>query len=559
MDSHQVRRLAAEGENLRTEFKRRRNPGDLTEKGLVEAVACMANAQGGTVLVGVEDNGDITGCAPWHRDRTDPAQLQALIQNHTRPALPTAVTVVDVEGVDVLVVEVPAAQVPTATLRGLYQRRALKVDDTPQCLPYEPHELFMHHFSATGRDWAELPALGASMGDLDPIEFERFRSMCRSAAGDSTLADLQDEEILRSLGMVDAIDRTTPTLGAVLLFGTPAALSRWVPHHEVLFQVLDRTRVVTNDVLRAPLLKVAQQVQERLDARNVEDELAWGLLRISLPRIPPRMAREAVANALVHRDYTEVGPVAVQLTEDAFTVRSPGGLPRGVTLANLMSESRPRSRALADAFKRAGVVERSGRGVAIMFRELLRLGRDEPDFSATTDTAVVVSVPMSSADTELAAFVHARQAAGDELSVTELRVLHLLRLEGPSTTADIAGELGSARAQLRADLHRMAEQGLVEVRGTGRGRSFHLPPGFYETVGRKADYVRAQPVSEYRREEMVLRYVREFGSITRGQVAELCGIGPRQATAVLQAMVKDGRLTMHGERRGAHYREPEPR
>lgn len=553
MEAEQIHELADRGESLEVEFKRRNGPGDLNDNQLAEAVACMANGRGGTLLVGVEDSGRITGCAPWHGEGTDPPRLEALIQNRTRPPLATTVEVVAVDGLDVVVVRVPSAMSPVGTNRGVYQRRALRTDGLPECVAYEPHSLMMSSFSASGRDWAQLPALGATLEDLDPAEFERFRSMCAAAGGDRSLVALADEEILRALGLLEAPGYDVPTLGAVLLFGRESSIARWVPNHEIRFQVLERTKLLTNDILRSPLFKAAEQVQDRLDARNVEEEMQWGMLRMSLPRIPARAAREAVANALVHRDYTALGATAVIIVDESFTVRSPGGLPRGVTLENLIDASQPRSRALADAFKRAGIVERSGRGVAIMYREMLRLGRYEPDYSGTTDEEVVVTLPLGSADQDLVAFVATVQKTVGDITLPELRVLHLLRSDGALGLVDLAEDLDMTKNQLRPILQGMGERGLVDVRGTGRAREYHLPSSFYEVAGKKAEYVQAAPVQEGHMEEMVLRYAREYGRITRSQAAALCGIPSQQASLLLRGLVSEGRLAMRGAKRGAHY------
>src|SRR5690606_16915808 len=108
-------------------------------------------------------------------------------------------------------------------------------------------------------------------------------------------------------------------------------------------------------------------------------EIIVGLSRITIPRLPDRIVREVIANALVHRDYSELGPVRVHLTDEALRVTSPGGLPPGITLRNLLDESRPRSVILAEAFKRAGIVDRNGRGIHDVYLELLRSGRSGPD------------------------------------------------------------------------------------------------------------------------------------------------------------------------------------
>lgn len=552
-----VRSLIDSGELLTVEFKHRRNRNDFGDNDLAETVACLANGRGGKLLIGVEDDGSVTGCFPWHVERTDPHRLEALIQNRTRPSLATSVHVIELAEGEVVVVEVPDHNMPIGTSRGVYQRRAAKTDGTPECIAFEPHDLLLSQFTATGRDWAQLPALGAGPDSLDPAEFRRFRALCKSASGDRMLTDLADDEILRALDLTDISNPKQVTVGAILLFGTEEAIRRAIPNHEVTFQVLDRNRLLTNDLLRTPLFKVAQQLQERLEARNVEDEMPWGLLRLSLPRIPPTVAREAIANALVHRDYTALGPTAVSLNDQMFSVSSPGGLPRGVTLSNLLDVSQPRSRVLADAFKRAGIVERSGRGIAIMYREMLQLGRYEPDYSQTTDNRVVVSFPMETADKDLVGFVRAVQEKGTDLALAELRVLHLLRVDGALSLRELSEELSLAKDRLRGVLNRMDENGLVEIRGTGRHREYHLTPAFYEAAGRRGGYVRSAPIDTHRREEMILRYIKQFGRITRSEAAELCGLPATQASQTLRTMASNNQIRLRGERRGAHYVLPD--
>jgi ATP-dependent DNA helicase RecG len=111
--------------------------------------------------------------------------------------------------------------------------------------------------------------------------------------------------------------------------------------------------------------------------------------------------REAVANALIHRDYHRLGAVHIRLEDDALVVSNPGGLVDGVTLSNLLvTEPRPRNRALADAMKRIGVVERSGRGVDTIYRGMLKFGRSAPDYRRTDAQNVVLRMPTEPADLE---------------------------------------------------------------------------------------------------------------------------------------------------------------
>ena len=120
MSPETLRSLIACGETLDVEFKGE-EARSLSDGDLVDAVVCLANRRGnapGWLLVGVEDDGRVTGARPRHDDRTDPLRLQALIAHRTRPSLPARVEIVRLGDQDVIAVDVPAARAPVGTSDG---------------------------------------------------------------------------------------------------------------------------------------------------------------------------------------------------------------------------------------------------------------------------------------------------------------------------------------------------------------------------------------------------------------------------------------------------------
>jgi ATP-dependent DNA helicase RecG len=461
---------------------------------------------------------------------------------------------VEVDGQLVVAIEVPDMPTPVGTTAGVFKRRSTKADGTPECVPYRPHEMMSAGFSLSGRDYAEVPARGVTMDDLDPAEFDRLRRLSSTGRGDAILADASNIEICRALRVARGGTYTDElTIGAVLLFGRPDVMSRHAPTAEYLFQIISHGKIATNEALRVPLFKAAEELFRLVERDNSEDEVVVGLHRVGVPRIPRVTMREAIANALVHRDYAELGPVTVRLTDEEFIVQSPGGLPPGVTLSNLLDESKPRSVVLADAFKRAGIVDRAGRGIPDMFASLLRAGRDAPDYSRTTDRSVTVATQTSNSDLEMVRFIATYEDDHSPLALAQLRILHELKDLGASTFREIEESLSVSIAALRVQLTRLIELGLLEVHGNGRSRRYHLTPGFYRAAQDPNAYIRVRAVDPIQQDQMVLSYIEAYGSITRRQVAELCMLTPVQARTVLHRLVKDGWITMRGERRGASY------
>lgn len=551
----QVRSWIAAGETYEVEFKgERRAP--LNDRNLVEAVVCLANGSGGVLLVGVEDDGIVTGARARHEGgNTDPLRLQALIANSTQPPVAAAVTVVELDASQVLVITVPNSPRVVGTTRGTYVRRAIAGDGRPTCVPFHAHEMLAHEIDRGAVDHAAVPAQGAAWDDLDPFEFERVRRLVVEAGdrADRVLAELSDREIAHALGLVrDPVEVTT---GALLLFGRPQALRRFVPTHEAAFQVLRGLDVEVNEFFVEPLFRLAEEMFARFRARNHEDELQFGLFRIAVPAYSETAFREALANAITHRDYTQRGALHVQWTEDQLEVASPGGFPEGIRLDNvLVAAPRPRSPLLADAFKRTGLVERTGRGVNRMFAEQLRLGRSAPDYGRTTDRQVVAVLPGGPPNLSLTRWVlEEERRSGRALGLVDLQVLTELVRERRATTSELAGVLQRSVAETRQQLVRMVERGWVEARGDGPGRTWHLTAAIYRALEAPAAYVRVRGFEPLQQEQMVASYVEAHGRITRGEAAELCAITPAQAGRLLRRLTESGRLVRVGERRTSYY------
>ena len=219
-----------------------------------------------------------------------------------------------------------------------------------------------------------------------------------------------------------------------------------------------------NDFLPYPLLRLAEEMLARFRARNSEAEVDSGLLRIAVSAYSETAFREALANALVHRDYTRRGAIHVQWSEDQLEISSPGGFPSGIRLDNLLvAPPHPRSPLLADAFKRAGLVERTGRGINRMFAEQLRVGRSAPDYGRTSDAHVVAVLPGGPANLSMTRWVLEQEnQQGAPLRLPELQVLAELVRERRATTAELAALVQRTEAETRGLLTRMVERGWIQ-------------------------------------------------------------------------------------------------
>jgi ATP-dependent DNA helicase RecG len=552
-----LKEIIAQGETLTVEFKSDRGP--LNDAELLNTVVCMANAQGGLLLIGVEDDGRLTGLHPNHQ-RSRPELLAALIANRTVPPLMVEVTferlLAGNEEITIVLMRVPASAQPIATSDGRLLMRYTDARGQPGCRPLYPHELAGWCADRVQVDVTVTAIVGSTWADLDPLEFARLHRMVEENRGDAALLELSEEELARALGLVRAQDgELTPTLAGLLLVGKESALRKFVPAHEVALQVMRGTDVTVNEFRRWPLLRTLEWVVESFQVRNEEREFNVGLFRVGVPAYDRRGFREAVNNAFIHRDYTRLGAIHVQMHDDHIRVSNPGGFVVGIHPGNLLvTEPRARNPRMADAFKRIGLVERTGRGVAIIYQGQLRNGRLPPNYDLSTEVSVSVILPGGPADLDFVQLVvteenHMQRA----FNVNELLVLAHLWRERTIDTPMAAQLMQRDDTYTRSVLENLVEAGLLERRGDRKGRTYLLSASVYRELGHPEAYVRARGFEPLQMEQMILQYVQAHGHIARREVSELCRITSRQAGYLLQKMAERGLLRRVGKGRATVY------
>jgi ATP-dependent DNA helicase RecG len=557
MTSPTLSRMLQDGENFTVEFKSDRGP--LEDSELLSTVVCLANAQGGFLLVGVENDGAVTGL---HNNRRNsrPELLAAYIASRTVPPLTISVTfeVVEAVGKQVAVLHVPSrmGSTPIATSDGRLLIRYLDAHGQPGCRPLYPHELSSWQADRGQIDITAQPVLETTWNDLDPLEFVRLRGMIDRYRGDVTLLNLSDTELARALGLcVVNENKLIPTLAGLLLTGHENALRTHVPSHEVAFQVLRDTDVLVNEFYHSPLLRILERILEAFQVRNEERELNIGLFRVGIPAYDPRGFREALNNALVHRDYNRLGTVHVQLHEDRLNMSNPGGFVQGVRPDNLLVvDPNPRNPRLVDCFKRIGLVERTGRGVSIIYNGQLRNGRPAPSYERTTEVNVMVTLYGGPAALDFVQLILTEESRQNRsLNVSELLVLDHVYRERDIDLSTASSLTQRPETEVRSTLERLVEAGLVERRGSGRTRTYHLSASIYRELGHPEAYVHAHGFETLQMEQMILQYVQAHERITRDNVITLCRVEEHQAYYLLKKLAERGELKLVGRGRSSYY------
>jgi len=312
------------------------------------------------------------------------------------------------------------------------------------------------------------------------------------------------------------------------------------------------TEVTTNEDFYLPLLAANEKMIDFVAARNPEQEIEQGLFRISIPEFNSRAVREAIVNAFAHRDYTQLGRVLVRIDEDGLSVSNPGGFIEGVTYHNILTvEPRGRNPVLADALKRVGLAERSGRGVDRIFEGSLIYGRDLPDYSESTSTTVSLFIPRGMPDKKIVTLISEEQRkSGEPISLNALFVLNILKHNRRMSLSEISSECNIPESKLRSTVERLAEAGIIDAIGSGRGRVYVLSANAYKDP---VQYVRQTDIDIIRYTELILKLAKTKEYITRKDVINLLHVSGPQAYRLLKKLVADKKLKCTGTTSAARY------
>jgi ATP-dependent DNA helicase RecG len=489
-----------------------------------EYAVCFSNAGGGVVVFGVADKVRGRDQAIQGTQGHDLDVFKRGIYDGTRPGIEAEVFELAVpEGTGkLLVMRVPeGVQKPYGTAAGLFKQRVGK-----NCMPLDRVVFQRAQVASAALDWSGEPAQDVALTDLDPLQIERARQVLRSKAPSSGLLDLPDLAFLQGL---EAVREGRVTHAGVLLFARREVLARCCPQAQFHYVLHDsETTVARNDIERLPLLEAVERMEQVfVGPLNPEKEIELGLFKMRIPQYPIEGVREAVLNALTHRDYLNPGEVLVRHSARELVVTSPGGFVAGITPENILRhEAVPRNRTLANALVKLRLVESSGIGRRRIFRSALIYGKRRPEYQ-TDGHSVTLRLFNRATHDAVAGLVARLDAAGADVSLDHLLVLDALMGQAFIDVAEVAQELQLPRDDARLVLEAMCAPplNLLERKGYTQSATFHLAKGVATSLKGKAAYTRTRGLNPVRFAELVREYLKDHQRIDNAQLRELLGLG----------------------------------
>lgn len=522
-------------EGLQLEFKEAKAHYDFEE--LVRYCVALANEGGGRIVLGVTDRKPrrVVGTRVFQPpQRTE----QGLFQR-----IGLKVTAEELGHPDgrVLVFHVPSRHrgVPVQYQGAFWMRSGEGL------VPMSADELRRILAEAVLDSSAEWVA-GASLTDLSPEAVEEFRRRWLRKSGNAELALMTPEQLLSD---AELVVEGKVNVAALVLLGTRAALARLhLAHAEVVFEYRTNEGSIAaqlREEFREGFLRFSDRIWQLVEARNDRQTFRDGLFQYNVRTFDEGSVREAILNAVAHRDYRREGSVFVRLHPRQIEVVSPGGFPPGVTPENILDRQLPRNRRLAEALARCGLVERSGQGADRMFKEAIQASKPLPDFSASDDHQVSVVLR---GEVENPAFLRYLERLGAEklksFTAHDLLVLDALRRE------EVVPD------RVRGRLGRLVDAGAVERISRGRGARYILSRGLYSQIGERGTYTRRRGLDHRTNKELLARHLEDAGreGSPQGELAQvLPQLSRRQIWRLLDELRREGRIRMEGTRRVARW------
>jgi len=361
------------GESETLEFKKSLTQQD---EGIKTATA-LANGNGGWILFGVKPDGSIVGVDIGVNTLENLAEA---FHHHTDPIIYPSIMAIAGEGRTVIAVRVQAGLDKPYTYQGAAYKR---VGRTTQQLNRSEYERYLLDRHTNG--YETLPAIGARWEDLDKNSLERFLAASAPRAWQSG-ADIVERAVTEKL-VAHSAEGIVPTIAGVLAFSAmPQSINPAWGITALMFRgrEFQREALLLRQDLTGSIMALIDAAVSFV-ARNMRTFPIFPpgqTQRVDVTEYDLAAVREAVANAVAHRDYRANEPIQIRVFDDRLEIQSPGPLPSELTLERILigGATRARNPILAQILLANGYMEKAGFGIVFIRLQMLQLGAPAPDF-----------------------------------------------------------------------------------------------------------------------------------------------------------------------------------
>ena len=503
---------AKEGENY--EFKEAKNSFEFDE--LARYSSALANEGGGSVVLGITDKRPrrVVGTSAFAQpERTRQGLIGKLHIN------------VDFEEFSdenqrrVLVFCIPSRPIGMAVQ---YEKDGIAWWRMGDSLVKMPDEERRRIYAEGGQDFSAEVCKGVSMDDLDSHAIAVFREMWFRKSQNGNILTLSNEQLLLDCG---ALTDEGVTYAALLLFGSGKALTKYLSCAEIIYEYRQSEAPGPADAreeFREAFFNVYDRLWGLVNSRNTKHHYQEGFFVWDINRFNERATREAILNAVSHRNYQMPGSIFVTQYLNRLVISSPGGFLPGVTPENCHNRQAARNRRIAEILAKCGLVERAGQGMDFIYATGIREGKGLPLWDGTDDYEVRMTLNgMVLDDNILLAIKRISDETLASFSTQDFMAMDAILRELP------------IRKELKDNAQKLVAIGLAEKVGNNR----YIPARrIYAAKGKTGIHTRRQGLDRETNKELLLKHIRMQGE-SGAKMAEFMQVLPMLSRSQIQKLI----------------------
>lgn len=354
------------GESETAEFK------ENFDKETIETVGAFSNTRGGCILIGVKNDSRVIGVNVSIETLKDWSNIISQVSE------PTVIPEIREDRINekrIIVIQIPEYPLKPVAIRGRCFRRVATSNRQ-----MSPQEIAQMHLLSTGNSW---DALAARENSLDAIDIEKVEKYIKVSTANGRKKFSPTEGQRQILSKLELIKNESPTWAAILLFGIrPQSPLTQAQVHCGRFK--NSVKIIDNRLIEGSIIDQVDDVMDFIRKNiNVQFVITGKPQRDEIWDYPLEALREAIINALCHRDYSHNADIQIKIFDDFIQIWSPGPLPYGMTIEELYEpthSSKPRNKLIAQIFYDLGLIERYGSGIQRMINACFETGLPEPTF-----------------------------------------------------------------------------------------------------------------------------------------------------------------------------------
>lgn len=519
-----------EGENL--EFKEARNQFN-KDKDLPDYCAALANEGGGKLVLGVSNERNVVGTKAF-------LGTHKTLSNDILARLGIRVDVEELRHSNgrVLIFHVPSRSIGAPVRSTGKYRYPMRAGES---LVEMDEGTLKKILNETDPDFSSKIVPGLSVDDIDDAAVENFKRRWAQKQRRDDYIEYPMEKVLRSVGL---LDENGLSFAALILFGRKEKIDRLLPGNEIIFEWRQDAGKIPHDFRknwREPFFRIYDEIWETINARNLRFPYQDGLFQLEVFAYSEKPVREALLNAVAHRDYNIVGQsIFIRINPEIFSIESPGGFPQGVTVDNILVKSVWRNRLIAEVFEKAGLVERSGQGMDDIFRKTITEGKGVPDFSGTDKYVVKLNIPARVKDTNFIIFLEKiNKEQQISFSSEEIFELECIREKQKVSTLEFRDKFLSL--------------GIIEKIGKTRDAKYILAHKYYAHQGKVGLHTKLTGISREKYKELIITHLEKNKGYLHDLEDAMPELKSKDITNLLQELKKAGKVRHYGSNKTGYW------